>query len=315
LGGAPHFGVMEGWWVELVGRRRRLCIFRRWIVDRRLWLIWLLRRVRWRRRILVRRRRQLVTAPQITSSANPRVKAWLALAKRSVRDSTGMFLVEGLRETKRLASFVDAVETIWCADYSDGIEPLGATTVSKHVFDRISRRQHPDGIALVATAPDLGISQFEPGPVPIVLVADGIEKPGNIGAMIRTCDALGAAFLGSGLKTDLVNPNVIRAAQGSLFATPLASASRNEAIKWCTANTSVFTAMPKARVSMWKGDYTGPVSIVVGAEDEGIAAEWSDAGAGVFIPMSGKADSMNASVSAAILIAEVVRQRSVSTAG
>ncbi len=256
-----------------------------------------------------------MTAPQITSSANPRVKAWIALGKRSVRNSTGMFLVEGLRETKRLAEFVDTLETIWCSDYSDEVEPLGATTVSRHVFDRISRRQHPDGVAVVATAPDLGMGQFDPWGVPIVLVADGIEKPGNIGAMIRTCDALGAAFLGSSLRTDLVNPNVVRAAQGSLFATPLASAARAEVIQWCTANTSVFTAIPKAEASMWKGDYTGPVSIVVGGEDEGISSEWNQAGIGIYIPMSGKADSMNVSVSAAILLAEVLRQRSVSAAG
>lgn len=253
-----------------------------------------------------------VTTPQITSSANPRVKAWLALSKRSVRDSTGTFLVEGLRETNRLAEFVDSLEMIWCADYSDGIEPLGATTVSKHVFDRISRRQHPDGVAMVAAAPDLSLGGFDPGPTPIVVVGDGIEKPGNIGAMIRTCDALGASFLGSALRTDLVNPNVIRAAQGSLLATPLASALRAEAIQWCSTNTTVVVARPDTATSAWEVGYTGPMSIVVGSEDGGVSPEWDDVGVGVHIPMSGRADSMNTSVSAAILVAEAVRQRWVS---
>jgi TrmH family RNA methyltransferase len=179
------------------------------------------------------------------------------------------------------------------------------------VFDKISRRQHPDGVAVVAAIPDLSFSGFEVADPALVLVADGMEKPGNIGAILRTCDALGASFIGSSLATDLVNPNVVRSAQGSLFSTPTASVPRTDAIRWCAANTKVFVTRPDNSESVWNVDLTAPTSVVVGAEDAGVAGAWAEVGAGLVIPMSGSADSMNASVSAAIVIAEARRQRSI----
>jgi TrmH family RNA methyltransferase len=182
--------------------------------------------------------------------------------------------------------------------------------VSREVFDRLSRRQHPDGVAAVCETPTLTLDRFHPSEPALVLVGDGIEKPGNIGAMIRTCDALGAAFLGSSLATDIVNPNVIRASQGSLFATPTASAARSDVIEWCRTNTSVFLTSPDEGMRLWDIDLTGAVSIVIGAEDDGVDPDWLGVGRGLAIPMRGAADSLNASVSAAIVLAEAARQRS-----
>ena len=250
-----------------------------------------------------------MTDVEISSTTNPRVKGWFALHKRSERDRTHQFLIEGRRESERAIPHVDRLELIWCEDYAGEAPPRGATSVSVAVFDKISKRQHPDGVAVVAASPDVSFANFRVDDPALVLVADGMEKPGNIGAILRTCDALGAAFVGSSLATDLVNPNVIRSAQGSLFSIPTASVPRTDAIRWCAANTHVVVTRPSEAVPLWDMDLTGPTSIVIGAESEGVAAEWGTIGKGMAIPMSGSADSMNASVSAAIVLAEAQRQR------
>jgi TrmH family RNA methyltransferase len=252
-----------------------------------------------------------VTNVEISSTANPRVKSWHALQKRSVRDATHRFLIEGRRESNRAIPHVDRLELIWCEEYAHEAAPRGATTVSTAVFDKISRRQHPDGVAVVAESPDLSFASFTVDDRSLVLVADGMEKPGNIGAILRSCDALGAAFVGASLATDLVNPNVVRSAQGSLFSTATASVHRDDAIRWCAANTQVLITRPNDSVPLWEADLTVPTSIVIGAEDQGVADAWGAVGQGITIPMSGSADSMNASVSAAIVMAEALRQRSV----
>jgi TrmH family RNA methyltransferase len=127
--------------------------------------------------------------------------------------------------------------------------------------------------------------------------------------MLRTCDALGAAFVGSSLGTDIVNPNVIRAAQGSVFATPLASVERTDAVEWAGSLTRIVVAHPAGATSLWDEDLTGPTTIVIGSEHAGVASEWLDVGTHTFIPTPGAADSLNASVSGAIFLAEATRQR------
>lgn len=252
-----------------------------------------------------------MNTPSITSVANPRVKSWVALGNRSDRDATGLFLVEGERESDRISQLTRVVDTIWCEPYVGRTAPIHATTVSEHVFDRISRRSNPDGIAVVVAAPYLGLDAFDP-PSPILsVVADGLEKPGNIGAILRSADALGAAFMGSSLGTDLVNPNVVRSAQGSLFAIPTAVVDRESVVEWCLANTQVAVLRPEGEVGVWDFDFTEPTSIVVGAEHSGVGDAWDAVGTGVAIPTVGMADSLNASVSVAIVLAEARRQRSV----
>lgn len=248
----------------------------------------------------------------IESTANQRAKNWAALAKRGERDSTGTFLIEGRREAERAIDHLVIEEVLWCPEYGDPptLSLLAPTTVSRRVFDKMSRRQNPDGIACVARTPDLSLGSFAPQAPALVLVADGIEKPGNIGAMLRTCDAFGAAFLGSGLGTDLVNPNVVRAAQGALYSTPLAAVSRADAIKWCVENTTIVVAHPSGASLLWEVDFTEPIAIVIGAEDTGIDGQWLEVGTPTLIPMAGAADSLNASVSAGVFLSEAARQRS-----
>lgn len=255
-----------------------------------------------------------MTNPQINveSTANPRVKSWVGLSKRAQRDRTGTFLIEGARESQRATQRLEIVEIIWCPDFNEAMPRSDApvTTVSTRVFEKVSHRQNPDGVVAVARTPSMSLASFDVGAIPLVLVADGIEKPGNIGAMLRSCDAFGASFIGSSLATDIVNPNVVRAAQGSLFATATADVTVDQAVDWCTAHTSVIVAHPTGVSSLWKQDFRGPTSIVVGSEHAGVDPLWLGAGNPVFIPMSGIADSLNASVSAGVFLAETARQRS-----
>jgi TrmH family RNA methyltransferase len=251
-------------------------------------------------------------ALDIESTTNPRLKTWLSLGKRAERDRSGTFLLEGRRETERATQYLDLQELIWCPEYGDEPEMNGPrlTTVSTRVFDKLSRRQNPDGIAAIARTPDMSLTSFNPTGVPLVLVADAMEKPGNIGAMLRSCDAFGAAFIGSSLATDLVNPNVIRSAQGSLFTTPLASVPRAEAIQWCAANTNIVVAHPIGATSLWMSNMTSPTTVVIGSEHAGVHPQWLEVGAPTLIPMAGVADSLNASVSAGVFLGEAARQRS-----
>lgn len=247
----------------------------------------------------------------IERATNPRVKAWVSLSTRAERDRTSTFLIEGARETERALQHIGLREVIWCPDY--GAAPEAGehtlTTVSKRVFDKISRRQNPDGVAAVGRTPDMTLATFEPGDPALIMVADGIEKPGNIGAILRSCDAFGAGFLGSSLGTDVVNPNAIRAAQGSLYTTPLASVTRANAIEWCAAHTRIVVAHPDGATSVWEQDLSGPTTIVIGSEHAGIDAEWLEVGDTTLIPMAGVADSLNVSVSAGVFLAAAARQR------
>jgi TrmH family RNA methyltransferase len=248
----------------------------------------------------------------IESTTNPRVKAWVSLSNRAGRNSNRAFLIEGARETERALGRVRVREIIWCPEY--GAQPEAGhvqfTIVSKRVFDKISRRQNPDGVAAVAETPDMSLASFTQSEPSLVLVADAIEKPGNLGAMLRSCDAFGAGLIGSSLGTDLVNPNVIRSAQGSFFTTPIASVSRGECVEWAIENTRIIVAHPTADISLWEQDMRGPTSIVIGSEHAGVDPQWLEVGVPTFIPMGGVADSLNASVSAGVFLSEAARQRS-----
>lgn len=251
-----------------------------------------------------------MTQPDIDSPRNPRVRAWVDLRTRQSRDATGTFLVEGERETLRAANHLDIVTSIIRVDRAP-IDLPAPVLVSDRVFARLSARQHPDGIAAIVRTPDLGLDRLTDGAPGVVLVGDAIEKPGNIGAIIRTVDAFGAAFIGASLGTDIVNPHVVRSAQGSLLSCPIAVASTDDALAWCARNTSrIVVAAPDARTPLWETDLSGDLAIVVGSEHDGVDTRWIEAGDAIMIPTRGTADSLNASVAAAIFLAEATRQRS-----
>lgn len=253
---------------------------------------------------------------RITSTDNPRIKAIASLKKSRERNQTGLFLIEGHREVQRAISAGIAIETlVVCPDLrgdetvvADGLDTL---TVSVAPMRRIAMREHPPGMIAVARqfATDLG--RLELGEDPLVLIAERVEKPGNLGAMLRTCDAAGCdGLIVADPATDVFNPNVVRASQGALFSVPLAVAPAGEVIGWCREQSlTVLGGYPTADRDLWDVA-TGPrTAILIGAEDVGISELWNTAAIPVRIPMRGAADSLNASVSAALLLYEVLRQR------
>lgn len=254
----------------------------------------------------------------IESPSNRRIIDTAKLKKRRRRESTGRFLIEGTREVQRALDSGIAFDEVFAAP--DLIAPGTAslvnriaaagtiiTTVSIHAFAKLSMRQNPDGIVAVAPMWDTDLIEFD---AEVVLVAEGIEKPGNLGAMLRTADAVGAALLVADPTVDPFNPNVVRASQGALFSVAFAVAPVDQAVSWCRSHGATVVATPDAKRYYWGVSLTGPVSIVVGSEDAGVSDAWATVGTHVRIPMSGAADSLNASVAAALLLFEAARQRS-----
>ncbi len=256
-------------------------------------------------------------SPQIESPSNRRILDTARLKQRRQRDRTGRFLIEGARETQRaIAAGVSIVEAFVCRAYTspdtvalvDALDnaQVQTTTVSASAFDKLSLRTGPDGIVAVAATWEAGIESLT---ADLLLVAEAIEKPGNLGAMLRTADAAGAGLVIADPTVDPFNPNVVRASQGSLFSTPFAVADSPSAIAWLRDRGSLLVATPDASTVYWDAVMTGPTAIVVGSEHAGVGQAWLKAGLPIRIPMAGAVDSLNASVSAALALFEAVRQR------
>lgn len=260
---------------------------------------------------------------EITSSANPRIKQLVALRRRRGRQSSDVTLVEGLAEIElalaagvrpRTLYYCPAVASPASPPIVDKVVALGAEViqVSRPVFEKISYREGPDGLLAVVPAVATDLSQLSLDPRPLVLVCAGLEKPGNLGAILRTADAAGvSAVIAADPVTDWGNPNVVRASKGTVFSVPVASASSAEVLDWISARgLQIVAATPDARQLVTGTDLTRPTAIAVGAEQAGLSGEWLQrADVRVRIPMFGKADSLNVSTSAAIITYEAVRQR------
>ncbi len=199
------------------------------------------------------------------------------------------------------------------AAFVDALADAGArtTTTSAPAFDKLSHRRSPDGIVAITETwePDLHNLTLD-----LILIAEAIEKPGNLGAMLRTADAAGAGLVVADPNVDPFNPNVVRASQGALFSTPFAIAETPTAIAWARDRGNLMVATPDADTTYWDADMTGRVAIVIGSEHSGVGQDWLEAGTPIRIPMAGGADSLNASVSAGVALFEAVRQTNMSTA-
>lgn len=260
----------------------------------------------------------------IESPQNPRVKAAVKLRKGKNRQEKGETLVEGYREILR------ATESGWLfkelyfcpelfldLDAGKLVEQIvqggvPAFKCSEAAFRKMSYRDTPDG--LMALSPLVGktLDELELPENPLLLIAEDLEKPGNLGTILRTADATGVdAVIACDHKTDLNNPNVIRASIGTLFFMPVAEASTAETLQWLEQNNiQPLAAVPGTEQEYTDVDMCGGTAIVVGAEDEGLTHEWIEgATMKVGIPMLGKNDSLNVSTAAAILLYEAVRQR------
>jgi TrmH family RNA methyltransferase len=261
---------------------------------------------------------------KIESLQNPRVKTAVKLRKSKVRRETGRTLVEGYREILRATqSGWRFDELYFCPDlYLDSeaddlvasIHRKGVAVFecTEAVFRKISYRDTPDG--LIALSPLVGktLDELNLPENPLVLIAEDLEKPGNLGTILRTADAAGVdAVITCDPKTDLNNPNVIRSSIGTLFFIPVAEASTEETLQWLARkNIRSVAAVPGAGQEYTEIDMRRGTAIVVGAEDEGLSDTWKNrADDRVSIPMLGQNDSLNVSTAAAILLYEAVRQR------
>jgi RNA methyltransferase, TrmH family len=260
---------------------------------------------------------------EITSPANPRIKQLVALRRRRGREQSAVTLVEGFAEISLALAAGVRPQALYCCRELAAPGSLGVTAqaasagaeivwVSRPVFEKISYREGPDGwLAVVPAVPDR-LDQLRLTASPLVLVCAGLEKPGNLGAILRTADAAGVeAVIAADPVTDWANPNVVRASKGTIFSVPVASAPTRDVLAWIgTHGLQVVAATPDAHQLITEADLTGPTVIAVGAEQAGLSGEWLDrADVRLRIPMFGLADSLNVAASAAIICYEAVRQR------
>jgi TrmH family RNA methyltransferase len=255
----------------------------------------------------------------IQSPANERIKALVRLRKRRERDKTGLFLVEGERELEAALPHAHVIEVYACEEALTGharrvlgavveLSNIPVVTVSRAALEKASLRGNPSGFVAVLEQWEANLSTV-PTAEALLLVVESIEKPGNLGGMIRSANAAGASVIVADPTTDLFNSNVIRASMGTLFTTPVAVGTTSEVQQWLAARgVAVLATTPNATRPLWEFDLTGPCAFVVGSESSGLSPAW-DGYQPVLIPMVGTIDSLNASVSAAICLFEAVRQR------
>ncbi|MFQ5966888.1 MAG: TrmH family RNA methyltransferase [Acidimicrobiia bacterium] len=261
---------------------------------------------------------------KISSSTNPRVKALVRLRSRRERDRSGRFLIEGHRELSRAVEAGQPIEEVYFApdlfrevDESlllERTEAQGARLfeLTEAPFRKVSYRGRPDGLLAVAPQFQTGLARLAPGTNPLLLAVEAIEKPGNLGTMLRTADAVGAdSVIVCDPTTDLFNPNVVRASLGALFTVPVAVVTTNEALSWLrSADVKTYAATPTAELAYYDADYSGPSAVVVGSEQLGLSDDWlAGSTARLRIPMSGRIDSLNSAMAAGILLFEAARQR------
>ncbi|MEX2251258.1 MAG: TrmH family RNA methyltransferase [Acidimicrobiia bacterium] len=251
----------------------------------------------------------------ITSTSNPRIKTLIGLRDRRNRDRDGVFAVEGARLlTRAVGSGHQPVEIYYDPERFDPSPFPGPVTFacSPETLSRASYRGSDEGVIAVFGQFDLGIDRLDPGSLPLILMTEGLEKPGNLGAILRTADAVGAdAVIVVDPEIDPFNPNVVRSSTGALFSVPLAVADLNTAMAWLRRNgITLVGADPTADENLWSVDLRVPCALLVGSEHLGLTREAREAtDILVSIPMHGLTDSLNASVTMALLAYEARRQR------
>ncbi|MGL2964787.1 TrmH family RNA methyltransferase [Flavobacterium sp. RSB2_4_14] len=258
---------------------------------------------------------------QITSAQNPYIKSLVQLQEKAkVRKQSGTFLIEGMREIELAIKGNYEIETILFLPElvtekqinKFTTNPIDQIEISKEVYQKLAYRDTTEGILAVAKTKSLTLSDLKLPENPLIMVMEAIEKPGNIGAMLRTCDAANIdAVIIANPKTDLYNPNIVRSSVGCLFTNQIATASTEETIDFLLNNNiNFYSATLQNSTSYHKQDYTRPTALVVGTEATGLSKLWREkATQNIIIPMQGEIDSMNVSVAAAILIFEAKRQR------
>lgn len=261
----------------------------------------------------------------ITSPANPRLKALAALRRRRTREDEGVTLIEGYEELQlALRAGVKPRSLFYCPELMadpptqrlliEETSSAGAEIfqVGRSAFERAAYREGPDGFLAVVGSVTKTCADLEVPDDALILICEGVEKPGNLGAMLRTADAAGVdAVIAADPVTDWGNPNVVRSSKGTVFSVPVASDTTEGMLAWLAARgIPIVAATPDTTTMHTDISYAGPLAIAVGAEKHGLTAEVLEAaGHKVRIPMVGQANSLNVSTSAAVVVYEAVRQR------
>ncbi len=262
----------------------------------------------------------------ITSLQNDKVKQVVRLRERSERDTTGLFLIEGYRELLRAVDAGRQMEALFICPalfLGENEEALIARITkvrvplflcSEPVFKKISYRDRPDGLIAISAQKHLSLNNLDVKKKhpPFLVVAEAIEKPGNLGTILRSTDAVGAhGLIVCDRCTDIHNPNVVRASVGTLFTVPVIEAQGEETLIYLKERgIAIIAATPGAEAEYTQVDLTGPVAIAVGTEQLGLSKQWMEqATLKVRIPMLGIADSLNVAMATTLLLYEVLRQR------
>jgi TrmH family RNA methyltransferase len=261
---------------------------------------------------------------RITSRSNPRVLEAVRLRDRRERERTGRTLIDGPRELTTAISAGTEIEVVYALEEEGStsgsvvatleaarLEGIEVVSVSPPVMERLAFGDRQDGVVAVARIPELGLASLSPEEPALIVVIEALEKPGNLGAILRTADAVGASVIAADPRTDLFNPNAIRASLGTIFTVPIAVASTSDTLAWLREREiPVAAARVDASEPYWSADLGRSVAIALGSEAQGLSDAWSGPGVtAVRLPMSGIADSLNVSTTAAVLLYEARRQR------
>jgi RNA methyltransferase, TrmH family len=266
----------------------------------------------------------VLSAEKISSMQNPRVKNLVRLRDRRPRDEQGVFVIEGYRAIRRaLESGTKLNEVYFAPEWFLGeneeallgqAQAAGAALfeLSKEALAKAAYRDRPEGLLAVAPQWRRTLADLPEKPNPFLLVVEAIEKPGNLGTILRSADAAGCdAVIVCDPVTDLFNPNVVRSSTGVLFAVPTALATSEEVIAWLAGRGIRSVATTPAATDLYTDlDLTGPLAVVMGSEQHGLSDTWlKAAGRRARIPMAGQADSLNVAMASIITLFEAVRQR------
>jgi RNA methyltransferase, TrmH family len=256
----------------------------------------------------------------ITSHHNPKIKSLVSLEKPRERKKQCLFVIEGRKEIALALEAGYRIGNLFFCEAMIRIEEVmrfglpekALFPVTKDVFERMAIRENSGGIIAVAEQKTHRLEQISLSSNPLLLVLEAVEKPGNLGAVLRTADAAGLdAVIICDPQTDFYNPNVIRSSVGCIFAKQIASATSDETIAWLiNHHINIFCTSLSGSTAYHKQDYTGPSAIIMGTESTGLSERWIiHSQANVIIPMSGAADSLNVSTAAAVVVFEAKRQR------
>ena len=263
----------------------------------------------------------MAATKRIDSAQNPEIKAVSVLKDRRSRVKANRFLIEGAREIARAHSGGVKLEKLYfCLELmnSEGRQVLEdlrdmpqRVEVSVHAFEKLSMRENPDGLVALAFPLEGSLNSLKLSPNPLLLVLEGLEKPGNVGALLRTADGVGVDAVIVVGSTDLMNPNTVRSSQGSLFTQPVVNCVVEELLEFVRARGIVMVAgTPHATQDYWEANLRGGVAIALGTEHEGLSKELLEGvRTQVKIPMRGAADSLNVGIAGALLLYEALRQR------